>query len=171
MAKYALIFCLLCLGASGAAAADFPKAEIFGGYQYTHLEGSGGASGWNFALNGNFNDWAGITADIGSAYTTSNGVSFDNYTVTFGPVLADRQHKAYTPFVHALIGVDHASAGVFNFSTSSSGLALLAGGGVDARVNQLIAVRVAQVDWMLVHGSGGTSSKNVRISFGVVFRF
>ncbi len=155
-----------------AVAADYPKAEIFGGYQFTHLEGSMNCNGFNFALNGNFNEWFGITADIGAAYKSQNGVKFSNYTYTFGPVLALRAHKAYTPFVHALIGGDHASASLSGFGgASSNGFALLAGGGVDANFADHLAFRVAQADWMLVHGSGSTSSKNVRISTGVVFKF
>ena len=86
-------------------------------------------------------------------------------------MLALRAHKAYTPFVHALIGGDHASASLSGFGgASSNGFALLAGGGVDAKFADHLAFRVAQADWMLVHGSGSTSSKNVRISTGVVFK-
>lgn len=170
MTKYILMICLFCLVASSSIAADFPKAEIFGGFQYTHLEGSGGAIGVNFAVNGNFNDWFGITADIGTAYMSEFGADFNNYTVTFGPVVSVRQNKIYTPFLHALIGLDHASAGG-SFNTTSSGLAFLAGGGLDLKLTDRLAFRAGQVDWMLVHGSGGTSSKNARISVGIVFRF
>ena len=69
-------------------------------------------NGFNFAVNGNFNDYFGITADFGAAYNTQSGVSLNNYTYTFGPVLSLRANKAYTPFVHALIGGDHATASV-----------------------------------------------------------
>jgi hypothetical protein len=156
-----------------AMAADYPKAEIFGGYQYTHLEGSGSANGFNFAVNGNFNDHFGIVFDLGSAYKTQFGVKFSNYTYAFGPVLSLRANKAYTPFVHVLMGGDHASASVSGVgSASGNGYALLAGGGVDANLNnQRFAIRVAQVDWMLVHSDGDTSSKNVRISTGIVVKF
>jgi hypothetical protein len=154
-----------------AMAADYPKAEIFGGYQYTRLEGGVNANGFNFAVNGNFNDWFGITVDLAGAYKSQSGASFSNYTYTFGPVLSLRTKKVYTPFVHALIGGDHASAGGGGLSGSGNGFALLAGGGVDVNVSQHLAVRAAQADWMLVHGSGGTSSKNFRISTGIVFRF
>jgi len=56
-------------------------------------------------------------------------------------------------------------------SVSGNGFALLAGGGVDFNISPRLAFRAAQADWMLVHGSGGTSSKNVRISTGIVFKF
>ncbi|MBZ5678776.1 MAG: porin family protein [Acidobacteriia bacterium] len=154
-----------------AMAADNPKAEVFGGYQYSHLEGGTGANGWNFALNGNFNDWFGITADFGGAYASVSGISIHNYTYTFGPTLSLRANKGYTPFVHALFGGDQASASFLGVSGSSSGFAALIGGGVDVNVSPRLAIRAAQADWFMVHSSGSTSSKNVRISFGIVARF
>jgi hypothetical protein len=47
----------------------------------------------------------------------------------------------------------------------------MAGGGVDFNINQHMAFRAAQADWMLLHSSGSTSSKNARISTGIVFKF
>jgi hypothetical protein len=152
-------------------AADYPKAEVFGGYQYTHLEGTGSSNGFNFAVNGNLNEWLGIAVDIGAAYKSEGGVHFSNYTYTFGPVMSLRANKSYTPFVHALIGGDHASASVGSVSDGANGFALIAGGGVDWNIAPRLAVRAVEADWMLAHGSGGTSSKNYRISTGVVFRF
>ena len=171
MRKFVVLGCFIGFFALSAVAADYPKAEFFGGYQFTHLEGGVNANGWNFALNGNLSDSLGITADFAAAYKSSGGVSFRNYTYTFGPVLSLRANKAYTPFVHALLGGDHASAGFAGFSGSVNGFALMAGGGVDANLTRRLAFRVAQADWLLVHGSGGTSSKNVRISTGLVLGF
>ena len=90
---------------------NYPKAEVFGGYQYfLSLGGGVRTNGFDFDLNGNFNNYFGITADFGTVTHDSEGVSLHNYTYTFGPVLSLRANKAYTPFVHALIGGDHASA-------------------------------------------------------------
>lgn len=80
MRKVAMVGCFLVLCAISAAAANYPKAELFGGYQFTHLEGGPNANGWNFAVNGNFSDSFGITADLASAYATESGVNFSNYT-------------------------------------------------------------------------------------------
>lgn len=82
-----------------------------------------------------------------------------------------RANKRYTPFVHALIGGDHATTSVPGVSVSGNGFALLAGGGVDFNFNRYLAFRMPQADWMLVHGNGSTSGKNLRISFGVVVKF
>ena len=83
----------LCSLAAMAAEADYPKGEFFGGYQYSHLEGGVNANGFDFALNGNFNNYFGITADLGSSFTTQSGVSIHNYTYTFGPQLSLRANR------------------------------------------------------------------------------
>jgi hypothetical protein len=171
MRKSLIVGLLLTVLSATSVAADFPKAEIFGGYQFTHLDGGPNANGFNFALNGNFNNWFGITADLSATYGSIGPVSVSNYTYTFGPVVSARQNKGYTPFVHALFGGDHASAGFLGSSASANGFATMLGGGLDVNVNDRVAVRAGQFDWFLVHGSGGTSKGNVRLSFGVVFRF
>jgi len=171
MRKCLFVACFVGLSALLATAQGFPKAEVFGGFQYSHLEGGINASGWNFAVNGNFKDYYGITADLASGYWSTAGVNYSNYTYTFGPVMQLRANKAYTPFVHALIGGDHESAGVGGVSASQNGVAFMAGGGVDANINRRIAIRMPQADWLLVHNSSGTSSKNFRLSFGIVAKF
>ena len=155
-----------------AAESDHPKAEFFGGYQYTRLEGGVNANGFNLGATKNFGNSFGITADLGSSFTTQTdptlgSVSFHNYTYTFGPQLALRAHKAYTPFVHALIGGERLSASGLG---STNGMAFLAGGGVDFNFNRYMAFR-ASGDWMMLHSNGSTSSKNFRMPIGVVFKF
>ena len=120
MRKY-LIAGLLAILAMPAFGADYPKAEVFGGYQYTRLEGGINANGFNFAVTGNFSEGFGITADIGAGYKTVDGANFSNYTYAFGPVIALRANRAFTPFAHVLIGGDHASAGAEGVSVSSNG--------------------------------------------------
>jgi hypothetical protein len=68
-----------------AGESDHPKAEFYGGYQYSHMEGGFNASGFNFGATGNLSNSFGITADFGSSFNTTNGVSLKNYTYTFGP--------------------------------------------------------------------------------------
>ncbi len=157
-----------------AAESDHPKAEFFGGYQYTRasIEGTGiNFNGFNFGATGNLNDYFGITADFGASFKSENGASLNNYTYTFGPQLALRAHKGYTPFVHALIGGDRLTFGATGFgSDSANGWAVLAGGGVDINMNRYAAVRVG-ADWMMLHGGGETFSKNFRMPVGIVLKF
>jgi len=171
--KFIVVACMLgLLGASAMAAESEsnPKAEFFGGYQYSRLEGGVNANGFDFSGTGYFNDHFGITGDFGSAFTTQSGVKVHNYTYTFGPELALRANKGYTPFVHALIGGDRATASIAGASGSSNGYALMAGGGADFNFNRHMAFRGA-ADWMMFHSSGSTSGKNLRLLMGVVFRY
>ncbi|MGZ4816635.1 MAG: outer membrane beta-barrel protein [Terriglobales bacterium] len=165
-----VVLCGFCSLAAMAAESDYPKGEFFGGYQYSHLEGGVNANGFDFALNGNFNNYFGVTADLGSSFTTQNGVSLHNYTYTFGPQLSLRANKAYTPFVHVLIGGDHASASFAGVSATGNGFAMLGGGGVDINFSRNMAFR-GGADWLWMHNNGVSSSKNVRMLTGIVFRY
>jgi opacity protein-like surface antigen len=155
-------FSLLALVLSVAVAAQAePKAEIFGGYQYTHLDGGTNMNGWNGALTGNFNEFLGIRADLSGGY--KSGLKF--YTYTFGPELSLRL-PVLKPFAHVLAGGARASSG----GVSNNGFDLMIGGGVDTGTG-LIAWRMAQFDWMMTRFNGFTDKKNVRISTGLVLRF
>ena len=66
MRKFMVLACVFGLFAGLAMAAEtenYPKAEVFAGYQYSRMEGTN-ANGYNFAFNGNFNEWFGITGDF-----------------------------------------------------------------------------------------------------------
>jgi len=170
------VFSILCIFGSQAKAQDYPKAEVFGGYQYTRInpEGAGTGfnfNGWNAALTGNVNKWFGVTADFSGAYKTISGVSVKGHTYTFGPTLYARQNENFTPFVHALFGGFHGSVGFSGDSASSNGFAMMIGGGLDLKVSSHMAVRAGQFDWVLLHDSGTTEKKNFRYSGGIVFRF
>jgi hypothetical protein len=54
-----VLFCFVVLMVSAVAANAAPKAEVFGGYQFTHFDGGPNMNGWNGALTGNFNNWFG----------------------------------------------------------------------------------------------------------------
>ena len=73
------IILLFWLASLSAVAQDFPKAEIFGGYQLTRLDGTT-LNGWNAALTGNLNHWFGVTGDLSGAYKSQGGADFRNCT-------------------------------------------------------------------------------------------
>lgn len=174
MRKFVVVAVFVSLLSCTAFAAEhdnYPKAEVFGGYQYTHFEGSVNSNGWDGSLNGNFNNWLGMTADFSGTYATVTGVNLHNFTYTFGPTLSLRENKTYTPFVHALFGGIHGTASVSNVSVGGNGFASYFGGGVDWNASRSFSIRLPQADWLLIHSSGSTSSKNVRLSFGIVGHF
>ncbi len=151
---------LLVLGMFSLPAAA-QRVEIFGGYQFTHIDSSFNASGWNASLTGNFKHVLGITADFSGAYKNQVQV----YTYTFGPVLTARL-PVVQPFVHALFGGMTITDGA-----STTGFAMQVGGGLDIGLRKGIGFRLVQADWMSLRFSGNTNNKNVRVSTGIVLKF
>jgi Outer membrane protein beta-barrel domain len=168
---FALFLGMFSLGAFAQEMESAPKAEIFGGYQYTRFDGGVNANGWDTALTGNLNRWFGVAADFSGAYNSQNGVNFNQYTYTFGPVVSWRHNAAFTPFAHFLAGGSHSSVAFSGLSGSDSGFAMMFGGGVDVRAAQHIAVRAVQFDWLSLHSNGASDNNNMRISTGLLFRY
>jgi hypothetical protein len=157
MRKLTLLTILLAaLGGFAQAQNDHPRAELFGGYQFTHLNPNLDANGWNAAVTGNLNRWFGITADFSGAY--KNGGHINTYA--FGPTFSARTGRV-TAFTHALFG---GTCCDFAFMTAL-------GGGLDVNAGNHLAVRLVQADWLLFHADGSTDKKNARISCGIVLRF
>jgi hypothetical protein len=166
-----LSVCMFSLAAFAQEAGTAPKAEIFGGYQYTRFDGGVNANGWDTSLTGNLNNWFGIAADFSGAYKSQNGASFNNYTYTFGPVVSWRHNEAFTPFAHFLAGGFRASAAVGGLSGSDNGFAMMFGGGVDVKATRRVAVRAIQFDWLSLHSNGASDNNNMRISTGLLLRY
>lgn len=139
------------------------RVELFGGYQFTHLQPSFNANGWNASITGNFKHVLGITGDFSGAYEKSA----HTYTYTVGPVLTARL-PVVQPFVHALFGGMTVGGGTSN---STSGFALMLGGGLDIGLRKGFGFRVVQADWISTNFSGTTRNRNVRASTGLVIKF
>jgi len=159
-----------------ALAADTPKVEVFGGYQYLRFNpGSGldglNANGWEAAVSGNFNQWFGVKADFSGAYNgdlLGSGISGKMHTFMFGPELSHRMDKGKL-FAHALFGGAHLSGG----GASDTAFAMRFGGGGDLNISDKVAWRVVQVDYLPTHfdfGTGDTWQNHVALSTGIVFR-
>jgi hypothetical protein len=138
------------------------RVEIFGGYQFTHLEHSYNASGWNASLTGNFKHVLGITGDFSGAY--KSGLDFHTYT--FGPVLQARL-PVVQPFVHALFGGGTLSGG----GVSTTGFTMIIGGGLDIGLRKGIGLRLVQADWIRTDFEHVTLNDNGRFSTGIVLKF
>jgi len=166
-----------------------PRAEIFGGYQYLHIGsdtslgstgGGQGFNGWDVSAQGNFSKFFGVEGDFSGTYAKIDGVSTHVYTYAGGPVVFAEMDRV-KPFAHVLFGGTSLGASESGVSVSLGGYTVMAGGGVDAKINRALAVRVAQVDWLYYHLNSKTISgvtfpefsgkSNVRISTGVVVRF
>jgi len=168
---FALLIGTFSVAAVAQEGPSAPKAEFFGGYQYTRFDGGVNANGWDTTVAGNLNNWFGVAADFSGAYKSQNGVSFNNYTYTFGPVFSYRHNRTFTPFVHFLAGGNHESAGFSGLSASASGFAMMAGGGMDITAGQHFAFRAVQFDWLSMHSNGVTDNNNMRLTTGLVVRY
>jgi hypothetical protein len=151
-----------------AASAQESKAEVFGGYQYSNLDGTG-LNGWNGAVTGNVKDWLGITGDFSGNYTSVSGLPYHTYTYTFGPTISTSHNQNFRLFAHGLFGGIHQSLSSGGVSISDSGFAMMFGGGVDAKIKPRLAVRVGQFDWMSIRTNGFSFNNNFRYSAGLVF--
>ena len=170
MRKVAFLAALLALFPLLVLAQDTPKAEVFGGYQFTHLGSSGTSenlNGWNASVTGYINKDVGVAGDFSGSYKTISGVTGHLYTYTFGPVVSLNHQGTFNPFVHALFGGARLGGG----GSSIDGFTMMMGGGADAKISPRLAVRLGQVDWVYYRFQGVGESKNVRISTGIVFRF
>ena len=143
-------------------AQEAPKPEVFGGYQFTTLDPSWHANGWNGAASMYFTRWLGVTGDFSGAYGSG---STHFYTYTGGPVVSMHKH-AISPYAHALFGGGHVSSSGFG----NNGMVMMFGGGLDYGRNAF-AIRLCQADWMMTHFNGVSDKNNARVSTGLLYRF
>src|SRR5260370_42506176 len=94
-------------------AADYPKAEIFGGYQYLRVNdvfGTGfgfNANGWEASLTGNVNQWLGVTGDFGGVFKSVMGADLHIYTYGVGPPINFNHSTLFNPSLPALFARAH----------------------------------------------------------------
>jgi len=177
MKRMLLVFGAIMLCGIPVLAQDYPKAEVFMGYQWIRFGSAmGGNPNVNFNGGGgsvayNFNPMFGLkaeftgsgfgdhyfTADDGTRTLTKSGNMF---TYMFGPQVTLMRGKAQ-PFGHLLMGGAYSNFyGNVSGSTSATqdagkhAFALAFGGGLDVKVSKSIAVRAFQVDYLLTRFSG-----------------
>lgn len=176
MRKFVCLFCWVLILTISGVAQDSPKVEVFGGYSYVHSSFAG--TGLNF--NGGSGSIAfnvvpvfGLVGDFGVYHNNTSGVSTNNFTYLFGPKFAYRGNERVTPYFHVLLGGVHAHSSFGTISDSSNAFALAIGGGLDAKVAPHIAIRVAQIDYLLTKLPDDKDDRqnNVRVSAGIVFRW
>ncbi len=163
--------------------------------------------GWNAEAQYNFDRWLGIVVDFGGRYgapfnsSSINKVSgfpdATGYSVLAGPVISYRTESRFTPYIHAMLGVDRTTlkgstisglpTPVTTTSSTYTDVAYAAGAGVDFKLSQHFAIRLGQVDFFrttinvnkLYQGAfgpallAGSSTKqgNLRFSTGFVIQF
>lgn len=212
---FLFISVMLCI-AGAAAAQDFPKMEVFGGYSmqrlgYSDVSAEELSSAFDYygfsgdvemkrflkagfigSVAYNFTEVMGIEADFrwnaGDILTGSfdfEGIPvsakarYSDFAFLVGPKFSLRKSDTFTPFAHALIGVDRTKISVKASAQGTSesddlgtdtGFGLALGGGLDVNVNKNFGIRVIQADYFLAKHFD-ENMNNLSIAFGAVFRF
>jgi hypothetical protein len=191
MRKLGFVLGLILLVSVTTAAQDVPRLDVFGGYSYLSLD-SGDPTGvidrqnmhgWGASVTGNLNPWFGVEGDFsghykGNCFASGFGLGCSNFSFMAGPRIAVRRDWA-TGFVHALLGVDHASIELTGIgipgitgNVTDNALAVGIGGGMDLRVNDWVSLRLFQVDYITTHHFenllGVDRQHNIRAQAGVV---
>lgn len=154
-----------------AAAQDFPRATVFGGYSYSRVQIVGtqalNFNGFNLAGTINGNRYLGFTADFSGHYKSQAGTSLSVYHFLFGPQLTYHNKDAkLSPFGRFLLGGSHASAGFGGATASETKWSYGFGGGVDVKVTDTFGIRVIQADYIRSHFANDHQN-NLRLSFGI----
>lgn len=192
MKKLIGMLSLVFLMAGLAVAQDFPRAEVFGGYQFLRASGDDFSKmfhGWRASVAGNFNRYFGVEA----AFTGTYGDLYDiegqpddpnidvnarinNYLYLFGPRFTMRSERV-TAFTHFLLGGSKTSVSAAASdplaSLSANNFAWAIGGGLDLNVGKHVAIRPAQIDYIQIR-SGEDLAGDLNCfgySAGLVFKF
>ncbi|HET8921677.1 MAG TPA: outer membrane beta-barrel protein [Candidatus Acidoferrum sp.] len=154
--------------ATPSLAQETPKAELFGGYEYLHLNPGGrGCHGGGGNLAYNLNNWVGAVGDFGICKETGlpSGLSAHDFNYLFGPRVSYRELGKLTPFAQILFGGHHLGTNV----GSSNSFAFTLGGGADYKFTDHVAFR-GQVEYLHTH-FGGVGQDNTRVEAGIVYRW
>jgi opacity protein-like surface antigen len=200
--RAALVIGIVLLFGTAVFAQDDHKIEVTGDYSYIHANPQNNNIIPTFSLNGGGGSVAayltklvGIEAEFQGygSYThnliTPGGVlsaSGNLFTYNVGPIVKFRTSHV-EPFAEALFGGAHTNlyANIYNFcpgctnvskSPSNNAFDFIIGGGVDIPLNEHIAIRAAQFDYLLTRfgndfTGGNNNQSNFRFQAGVQFRF
>ncbi|MBI2956694.1 MAG: porin family protein [Acidobacteria bacterium] len=199
-----LVGVLLLFAVPVQAQDEYPAVEAYGGYNYMRADiskdvadligvsrhrtahgfllGLVGNPHRNFGIEGEFSGhWFDVTIPAAVAMTPDDvTVDFRHLLFMAGPRIAGRWERA-TPWAHTLLGFAHTRGSVSGVgSDSNTNFAWAIGGGVDVNASRNVAVRLIQVDYILIKFDvdevagfpvdGSRNLHNFRIAFGIVIK-
>jgi opacity protein-like surface antigen len=174
MLKIVLALGLLLAACVPVLAQEIPRAELFGGYSWA----GGNFHGFDTSVTGNVNRWFGVTANFSGHYGSERNGIFEEkqraLSYLFGPRFSLRKNKRVTPFVYALFGGVNFKATLFASgrrlgSASDTGFNMALGGGLDVKLNDHLAIRAFQLDYLRPSFFGESHNRG-RLAFGIVLR-
>ena len=184
---------LLAASCLPAAAQDYPRWDVFGGFSYARVN-LGGQAGvfapttqnyWGMEINPSYNPrpylrilLCDFSVGLGGSKTSTPFFHTDVRTaqVLFGPEFVLRS-RTLQPFAHGLIGITNTrlvetfhGQDVVPDVARRTNLAFGVGGGLDIRVTRLIAIRAFQADYIPARLAGAWEN-HFRVSTGLTFSF
>lgn len=156
-----------------AIAQQTPEVEVFGGYSNLVANVSGPSfnlNGFDVSVAESVNSWFGGALDFTSHFGTEAGNKVNTQTVTYGPVFSYRKHPSVVAFAHCLLGTVRGSSDYLNISKPAWQFVVVAGGGLDVKLTDRVALRLIQADYVMTHFSS-RSQDNIRLSAGITLRF
>jgi opacity protein-like surface antigen len=180
---------LLQLFCQNGSAQEASRVNLFLGYSYTRVNPSSSSSLDGFSLQGGdvsisykAYHWLTAVADFGasaSGHHNSDIIGIQTHgvqeTYLFGPRASLPRWRRITPFAQALVGVAHASHGLYDTTGSQTSFSWAAGGGFDYRLSGSFSLRLLQVDFLQSKfsevGNCSQYQNNVRVSTGLVVHF
>jgi len=183
MKRVLLVIVALLLCGLPVLAQEYPKSELFLGYQYLYfnpalagnenanMHGGGGSIAYNFSsLFGLKAEFTGAGAG-NQKICSSTGLncvtqSANFFTYLFGPQITFRQNAHWQPYTHLLFGGAFSNyygnvqtSGAINTGptmtdSGKNAFALAVGGGLDVKVSEHVAIRLAQLDYFMTRFSG-----------------
>jgi opacity protein-like surface antigen len=162
------------------------KPEFFAGYSFesvntgvsssdftattTSLDSRFKLNGLNLSATGYLTKRLGLTADFSAHFNSRNDTfgstaaqsKFSLYNITGGPQLRFPSSSKFTPYVHVLAGIARRNLTetftdtTANFTDQNNSFTMNLGGGVDYKLNDRFAWRIAQLDYNPIFLRGRT---------------
>jgi opacity protein-like surface antigen len=160
------------------------KTEISGGFTiHRYYEVTGNTQtmlgGYADIEHNIIQRWVGAEIQFSGAYKNQGAPgNLGIYTIMAGPTFYPLGHRKITVFAHILAGEGYyrnsiaASAGFPAQVNTHTSFVWTGGAGLDVKVSNHLAVRLAQFDYTQAKFFGGTvHESDTRISVGIVYRF
>jgi len=185
MKNFALLIITLISSSALAVAQNDKKPEFFAGYAFesvntgvsssdltapTSLDNRFKANGLNLSASDYFSKRLGVTADFSAGFnsrsdtfgSTAGQSKFSLYNITGGPQLRFPSGSKLTPFAHVLAGIARRNLtetftdGTTDFTDHNTSFTMNLGGGVDYKLSNRFAWRIAQFDYNPIFLRGRT---------------
>ena len=190
MRKMAMVAALLVLLPAALLAQDTPKGEL--GFGYSMLRYSNERTtthGFDTSIAGDVNPNLAVVLDFGGHWgnfdETTGGVTakfnIQDFSVMAGPRVSETAYKVWRPFAQFLVGYHRINidsnlqaTGItpLTDSDASSGVALVAGGGLDLMVGKSVALRLFQLEYSMERRSDAQKNEDgARFGAGIIFLF